>query len=143
MKPRQAKVSRAHAAPQGTCENLINSLKLLTNHQKDGDSSVENVVTGLLEKSRKDIMDRLRKFIEVDNHGAVKVGGLRRGTKSFKEVKPEFTTDFPGAAIREGAGELTLRAHEEGARRTFIDTSNVGDQRWRPLLVDAFCQAIY
>ena len=52
MNPRQAKVSRAHAAPQGTCDYLINFLKLLTNQQKDGDSSVENVVTGLLEKSR-------------------------------------------------------------------------------------------
>ena len=72
----------------------------------------------------------LRKFIEVDNHEAVKVGGLRRGLKSFKVVKSKFRTDFPGAVFREGAGELTLRAHEEGVRRTFIDTSTVGHQRW-------------
>ena len=59
-------------------------------------------------------------------------------------VKPKFTS---GTVIREGAGELTLRAQEEGVLRTFIDTSNVGDQRWRPPLVDAdwhaLCQTIY
>ena len=72
---------RAHAAPQGMCENLINSLKLLTNQQKDGDSPVcsQHVVAGSLEKSRKGIMDGLRKFIAVDTHEAVKVDGLRRG----------------------------------------------------------------
>ena len=43
---------------------------------------------------------------------------------------PKFTTDFPGAVIREGADELTLRVHEESALRTFMDTSTVGDQRW-------------
>ena len=44
-------------------------------------------------------------------------------------VKPKFTTDFPGAVVREGADELTLRAHEEGAVRSFIDTTNVGDKK--------------
>ena len=34
----QANVFKAHAAPQGLCENLINALKLLANKQKDGDS---------------------------------------------------------------------------------------------------------
>ena len=61
-------------------------------------------------------------------------------------VKPMFTTDFLGAAIGEGADELTLRAHEEGVLRTFIDTTNVGNKRWRPPQVDedrhAFCQAM-
>ena len=42
---------------------------------------------------------------------------------------------------------LPLRAHEEGVLRTFIDTSNVGDQRWGSPLVDAewhaSCQAIF
>ena len=35
----QAKVFKAHAVPQGLCDNLINALKLLANQQKDGDSS--------------------------------------------------------------------------------------------------------
>ena len=34
----QAKVFKAHAVPQGFCENLINALKQLANQQKDGDS---------------------------------------------------------------------------------------------------------
>ena len=79
------------------------------------DSPFQNLVTGFLEKSRKGTMDGLRKFIEVDNHEAVKVGGLHRDIKSFKVVRPKFTTDFPGAVIREGAGEVTLRAHGKGA----------------------------
>ena len=37
---REAEVFRAHAAAQGTCDNLINALKLLTNQQKNGDSPV-------------------------------------------------------------------------------------------------------
>ena len=60
--PREATVFRAHAAPQGLCDNFTNSLRLLTNQQKDGDSSVECTVTGLLEKSRKGILDGLRKL---------------------------------------------------------------------------------
>ena len=69
--------SRQHGhAPQGMCDNLINSLMLLANHQKDGDCPDENIATGLLEKSRRGIVDGLRKFIAVDNHEAVKVGGL-------------------------------------------------------------------
>ena len=44
------KFCRAHAAPQGRCDNLINALKLLPNQQKDGGSPVKMVVPGLLEK---------------------------------------------------------------------------------------------
>ena len=66
-------------APQGLCDSLINSLKLLTSQQKDGDSPYETSVAVLLEKSRQGIMDGLRKFIEVDHHEAVNVGGLRQG----------------------------------------------------------------
>ena len=40
-------------------------------------------------------------------------------------IKPRFTTDFPGAVIREGADELTLGAYEEGVLRTSIDTTTV------------------
>ena len=49
----EAKVFKAHAAPQGLCDYLINALKLLANQQKDGDSPIESIVTGLHEKSRK------------------------------------------------------------------------------------------
>ena len=75
-------------------------------------------------KSRLDIMDGLRSFIEADNHSAVDVGGLRRGTISVHVKKPQFSEVFPDAVIREGADELTLRAEEVGSRRTFIDTKH-------------------
>ena len=82
----------------------------------------------------------------VDNHEAARVGDLEKNMESRKVVKPKFMTDCPEAVVREGADELTLRAGEEGALRTFIDPTNVGDKRWRPPLVDedwhAICQAI-
>ena len=45
-----------------------------------------------------------------------------------KVVKPNFTTDFP-AVVWKGADELTMRADEQGALRTYIDTTNVGDKK--------------
>ena len=69
-------------------------------------------------------------------------GVYRRGTATAK-----FTGDFPGTVLREGADECTLRAHEEGAVRTVIDTTNVEGHRRRLPLVDAdwhaFCLATY
>ena len=70
----EAKVFRAHVAPQGLCEKLINALKLLANQQTDGDSPIESIVTGLEARSRKGIMDGLRSFIEMVNHSALDVG---------------------------------------------------------------------
>ena len=76
-----------------------------------------------------------------------KVGELDKNVESRKVVKPEFAADFLEAVVREGRDVLTLRADEEGALRTLIDTTNVGDIRWRPPLVDedrhAICQAIF
>ena len=40
----EEKVFRAHAVPQGLCENLINALKLLANQQKYGDSPTQNII---------------------------------------------------------------------------------------------------
>ena len=73
-------------------------------------------------------MDGLKKFIAVDNQASVKIGDLEKDMMSERVVKPKFRTDFPGAVVREGMDELTLRAHEEGAVRSFIDT-NVGNKR--------------
>ena len=75
---REANVFRAHAAPQGMPENLINSLKLLTNQQKCSDGPVENIVTGFLKQSRRSIMNGLGKFMEVDNHEEVKGEACRK-----------------------------------------------------------------
>ena len=62
-------------------------------------------------------------------------------------VNPNFIADFLEAVVQEGADELTLRAEEEGMLRTFIDTTNVGDKRWKSPHVDenwhATCQAIF
>ena len=49
----EAKVFQAHAALLGLCDNLINALKLLANQQKDGDSPIQGIITGLHERSRR------------------------------------------------------------------------------------------
>ena len=82
--PRGAKVFRAHAAPQGWRDDLINALKLLTNRERDGDSPVESIVTGFTENCRKGIMDGMKKLPEVDNREAVNGADLCQGTKSVK-----------------------------------------------------------
>ena len=79
----RANVFEAHAAPLGLCDNLINALKLLANQQKDGDSPIQSIATGLHERSRRGIMDGLRRFIQEDNNSAVDVGDLRQGTRSL------------------------------------------------------------
>ena len=70
------KVFKAHAAPHGLCENLVNALKLLANQQVDGDSPIESIVKGLHEKSRIGMMSGLRRLSEADNHKTVEVGQL-------------------------------------------------------------------
>ena len=92
-------------------------------------------------------MVELRKFIKMDNHEAIRIGDLEKAQESRQAVKPKFTEDFPGSgAVREGADELTLRREEEGMLRTLVETTSVGDSRWRAPLVDehwhAMCQAI-
>ena len=99
----EAKVFKVQAAPLGLCDNLINALKLLANQQRDGDCPIQSIKTGLHERSRRGIMDGLRKFIEADDHSAVDVGGLSQ----FSEAVPEVV-------ISEGACESTLRADEVG-----------------------------
>ena len=101
-----------HVAPLGLCDNLINALKLLADQQKDGDIPIQSIVTGLHERSRRGIMDGLRRFTQADDHSAVDVGDLRQGTRSLEVHKPQFSETFPEAAVREGADELSLRAHE-------------------------------
>ena len=83
----QAKVFKAHAMPQGLCENLVNALKLLENQQDDGDSTISNIVAGLHEKSKKKIVEGLRGFIEIDNRKAVEVGMLTEGTEEHSKAK--------------------------------------------------------
>ena len=102
----EAKVFKAHAAPLGLCDNLINELK------KDGDSPIQKHCNrpARKKKNRRGIMDGLRSFIRADNRSAVAVGHLRQGTRQLHVQNPSFSEAFPGAAIREGANELTLKA---------------------------------
>ena len=104
----EAKVFRAHAIPQGLCDNLNNALKLLADQQKDGDIPIQSIVTGLHERSRRGIMDGPRRFIQADDRSAVDVGDLCQGTRSLPVQKPQFSESFPEAAVREGADELTV-----------------------------------
>ena len=97
----QAKVLKAHAVPQGLCENLINALKLLANQPKNGDSPVQSIVAKLCETNRKGIMDGLRNFIEVDNHSALDVGDLKKGTRSFEVRWPKCEEEDHEVSIRE------------------------------------------
>ena len=93
----QAKVFKVYAVPQGVCvcENLINAIKLLANQQKDGDSPIQSVVTGLCDRSRKGIMEGLRNLIKVDNHSVLDVGHLREGTRSFEVRRPKSEERCP------------------------------------------------
>ena len=97
----QAKVFKAHAVPQGLCENLINALKLLANQQKDGYSPIQGIVTGLCERSRKGIMEGLRNYFKVDSHCAVDVGHLNEGARSFEVRGPKLEEGCPEVSIRE------------------------------------------
>ena len=72
-----AKVFKAHAVPQGLCENLINALKLLAN---------QRIVTGLC-GSRKAIVEGLRNFFEIDNHCALDINNLKFRYKVFRGTK--------------------------------------------------------
>ena len=98
----EAKVFKAHATPSGLCDNLINALKLLANQQKDGDSPIQSIVTGLHAKRRRGIMDGLRRFINADNHRAVDVGHMRQGTRSLEVQEPNFSEKR-----RSGKGQIS------------------------------------
>ena len=128
----QAKVFKAHAAPQGLCGNLISAPKLLANQQEDGDGLLQNIVTNFCEGSRKGLTEELRKFTQVDDHRA-------------REVRH----------LGEGLGSLLLRYEGRNAQsrgswyiEDKISTSTtLKKERWGPLLVDydwnAFCQALF
>ena len=79
-------------------------------------------------------MDGLRRLVQADNRSAVDVGDLRRGTRSLKVQKLQFSEAFPEAVIREGADELALRSDEVGTQRASSTQSTFsskgGGRRW-------------
>ena len=97
--------------------------------------------------SRKGILVGLRNTVEVDNHGALKVGHFKEGTRSFEVRRPKFEEGCPEVSIKESPGELTLRTEEVGSKKACINVDHIVENRWGPPLVDtdshAFCWAIY
>ena len=116
--------------PLGLCGNLINALTtLLANQQRDGDSPIQSIVTGLHVRSRRGIMDGLRNFIRADTRSAVNVDHLRPSTRPLHVQKPSFSDAFAEAATREGADELSLRADEVGTLRASINMDHIEFER--------------
>ena len=110
--------------------------------------SHRNVVTNFGKGSRKGLTDGLRDFIKVDNHRALDVGALRRGTGTFKVRKPKVPEgDSDVYNQGESPDELTLRAEEANTPKAYIDVNHIEPGKWSPPLVDAdgyaFCQASY
>ena len=131
----QAKVFKANAVPQGLCENLVNALKLLANQQEDGDGLLQNIVTNLGKGSRKGLTDGLRDFIRVDNHRALDVGELHRGTGTFEVREPKAPEGGSDVIVRESPDELTLRAEEVHTSKAYMDVNHIKPKRWSPPLV--------
>ena len=104
-------------------------------------------MTNLGEGSRKDLTEGLRNLIQVDNHGALGVGHLREGLRSFKVRRLKGSEVYPEVHVRESPDELTLGAEEVGTRKSCINVDHIAKGRWGPPWVDAdwhaFCQALY
>ena len=127
--------SQRNAVPQGLCANLVNALKL-ANQQEDGDGLLQSIVTNLGEGSRKGLTDGLRDFIKVDNHRALDVGELHRGTGTFKVRKPKVPEGGSDVTVRESLEELTFRAEEVSTLTAYIDVNHIQRERWAlPLLM--------
>ena len=109
---------------------------------------MDTLFAGLQEQGRLEITNELRRFIEVNNHEAVKVGDLEKNSEAIKAVGADLHRErFSDGAVRAEVHEMTFRKGEEGTPRSFIDIAHVQVGRWRPPLVDedwhAVCQAIH
>ena len=126
---------------------MINALKLLANQQEDGDGLLQNIVKELGNESRKGLTNDLRDFIKVDNHRALDVGELQRGTGTCKVRKPNVPEEGSDVTIRESPEEPTSRAEAVNTLKAYIDVDHIEQERCCPPLVDAgwhaFCQALY
>ena len=122
-----------------SARNLINALKLSANQQKDGDSPIQSIVTGLCERSRKGIMEGLRNFIEVDVHCALEVGHLKEGTWSLKVRRPKFEEGVPRGVNQgrsRGIDAQNRRSWLQIKRASMLVTSRRtgGDRPWWTLI---------
>ena len=82
-------------------------------------------------------MEGLRNFIEVDNHSALDVGYLKKGTRTFEVRRPKVEEGGLEVSIREGPEELTPRTEEVCSKKSCIDVDHIAHD-WH-----ALCQAIY
>ena len=73
-------------------------------------------------------------FIEIDNHSAVDVSHFRRCMRPFHVQKPNFSGDYPEAAVREGADDLTLRAEEVKTLNACVNIDHIEENTWAPPL---------
>ena len=110
-------------------------------------NDTQNIVTNLGKGSRQGLTDGLRDYFRVDNHRALDVGELHRGTGTFKVRKPKVPEGGSDVTVRESPDELTVRAEEVKTSKAYIDANHIKAKRWGPPLVDAdwsaFCQALY
>ena len=120
----------------GPTGNLIDALNLLANQQEDGGGLVLNIVTNLCEGSRRGLTERLREFIQVDNHRALEVGHLSEGLGTVRVRRPKGSEGYP-----------EVRAEEVGTWKSYINVDHIAKERWGSPLVHteghAFCQALH
>ena len=66
----------------------------------------------------------------MDNHRALDVGELHRGTGTSKVEKPKVPEGGSDATIRESPDELTLRAEEVNSSKAYTDVNHIKPERW-------------
>ena len=77
-------------------------------------------------------MDGLRRFIQEDNHDAVKMGDILRHSVGNNIAKPRFDLEmYTEAAMSEDIDDFILRPEAFRAQRSDIDKV-ISDQRWGP-----------
>ena len=147
--PSEAKVSRTHALPQGTCENHMCGLSRCWRRSRRAETASWTRSPKVLSGTEQ---DETHEGAEEDHRGGQEPGGKDRRTREElggnQGGQIQFNIEmFLNAITGEGVEELTLREGEEGMLRSFISTINVEDSRPGSPLVDedchAICQAIY
>ena len=111
--------------------------KQLASLQAGMDNLADTIIGGSQQRSTLKITNEFRRFIDVKNHEAVKIGDLDGNSEEIKVIRPNLKIEtFPNAAIREEVDDQTLRAKEVGILHTSLNSTKVGDSRWRPSLPD-------
>ena len=65
----------------------------------------------------------------MDNHRAMDVGELHRGTGTFKVRKPKVPEGSSDVTVRESPDELTMRAEEVNTSKAYIDVNHIKPER--------------